>query len=129
MQNSDPDERESVQRYLHLVLKETVQAHSQRLRFTAEPDRIVVAYDNGGDWVERDHPPIRLWHTLLAALHSLIGNKLIHLGPTGPETVSPPINTVVLDMTTDDLGRGSPCATINACFSQTEVILEFVGRP
>ena len=125
--DTKPDEIACVDRYLRLVLTETMHARSARVRFRAETDRIVVSYDDGGEWRERDHPPVRLWHTLLAAIHSLIGDSLIGSGPTDPES-SPPINTVLLNPETCSPGSVFPASTaveITFQFSQTEVILAF----
>jgi hypothetical protein len=127
MHDIDPDEIACVGRYLRLVLKESMHAHLARVRFRAETDRIVVSHDEGGEWVERDHPPVRLWHTLLAAIHSLIGDRLVGSGPTDPESI-PQINTVVLNPEMYGLGNIFPASTaivVTFHFSQTEVLVEF----
>lgn len=85
---------ESVSRYLKFVVSEAAVANCSAVRFVATDDRILVERLQDGDWIEREHPPIRLWHSLLASIHSLLGDKLIRA--CSEIERCPAINTVEL---------------------------------
>ena len=89
-----------------------MQAHSQRLRFTAKPDRVVVSYDNGGDWVET-RPYADPFVAYVARSSAFLDRRrLILLGPVDPrDRLHHQINTVVLDMETDEHGKGYRAAS------------------
>ena len=117
-----------VGRFLRLVVSEAVAAKCAAVRFVAADDRILVEHLQDGNWIERDHPPIRLWYSLLASIYSLLGERLVWV--CSETERCPAINTVELPTSLPWLWKireaGDESIRLQFVFSQSEVRMSIV---
>ena len=68
---SHPDYRRLIGRIVAVIIHEALEMGASDIRLDRFEDRVNVRYRVNGAWKQRDCPPARLWHSILAQLHNL----------------------------------------------------------
>jgi uncharacterized protein (TIGR02996 family) len=63
----------SMSRLIGFIIAEAIAVLVTGARFEAWPDRILVRYATGNEWIERDTVPIRLWGDILVRISFISG--------------------------------------------------------
>jgi len=109
------------------MITEAVEMKYPIVRLSPSNDEIVIHFRSVGEWIERDRIPIRMWHFVVASIHSLIGARM-DITSSDSET-TPVLNKVELPGSLPPLQLGRvefDTVQLNFVFSQETVMMELL---
>lgn len=118
---------EGAEAFVRAMINEAAERKYTIVRLSPSNDSIVIHFRSDGEWIERDCIPIRMWHFVVASIHSLIGARM-DITSSDSET-TPVLNAVELSGSLPPLQKrrvGFETVQLNVTFSQETIAIEFL---